>query len=279
MSHCEERFASNLEDYPTFTTERLRREFVIRNLFNADAINWTYSHYDRIMISGIQPQNKSLQLECADQLKADYFLQRREMGIFNVGGEGIVVADGNEIELSYKQAVYIGRGTQNVSFLSQNTDKPAKFYCLSTPAHQSCPIQKITKNNADILNLGSKAEANERCINKMLVSPVIETCQLQMGMTELVEGSVWNTMPPHTHSRRMEVYFYFEVKENQAVCHFMGPKNETRPLWLNNNEAAISPPWSIHCGVGTQNYTFIWGMAGENLDYDDMDKFTAAHLK
>lgn len=196
MTPCDERFASNLEDYRTFTTERLRREFVVNNLFQANTITWTYSHYDRIMIGSVEPRDKNVALECVDQQKADFFLQRREIGIFNVGGPGIVVANGSEIELAYKESVYLGRGTDNVSFVSQDANNPAKFYCLSTPAHATYPIQKITKQNAEQLNLGSKSEANERTINKMLVSPQIETCQLQMGMTELADGSVWNTMPP-----------------------------------------------------------------------------------
>lgn len=278
--HSDERFASNIEDYRTFTTERLRREFVVSNLFQADASpTWVYSHYDRIMIAGFFPRTKALELSCVDQLRADFFLQRRELGTFNVGGPGMVLVDGKEIELAYKESLYLGSGIKKVSFHSLDSSNPAKFYCLSTPAHKSCPVQKITREKATILELGSKAEANERCINKMLVSPLIETCQLQMGMTELAEGSVWNTMPPHTHSRRMEVYFYFEVEKDQAVCHFMGPKQETRALWLGNEEATISPPWSIHAGVGTRAYTFIWGMAGENLDYDDVDRFTAADIR
>ncbi len=193
------------------------------------------------------------------------------MGIINVGAKGIVEADGEKYELDFKEALYIGKETQNVSFTSSDKAHPAKFYINSAPAHHKFPTKKITKKEAEIVTLGSLENSNHRTINKLIVNSLVQTCQLQMGMTELKKGSVWNTMPAHTHDRRMEVYFYFEVPEGQSVCHFMGQPRESRHIWIKNEQAVISPQWSIHAGAGTSNYTFIWGMAGENLDYGDMD--------
>jgi 4-deoxy-L-threo-5-hexosulose-uronate ketol-isomerase len=225
------------------------------------------------------PITKKITLPNPENLKAAYFLERREIGIINVGGQGIVTADGITFELDYKEALYIGKGTKEVFFESLDPNKPSKFYLNSAPAHQSFPTKKVTKSDAEIVELGSVETANHRTINKLIVNSVVETCQVQMGMTELKPGSVWNTMPAHTHDRRMEVYFYFEIPENQSVCHFMGDPQETRHIWMQNNQAVISPNWSIHSGAGTSNYTFIWGMAGENLDYGDMDHCAINDLK
>ena len=214
---------------------------------------------------------KRQKLETIDPLKANFFLERREMGIINVGGNGSVTADGINYILGYKEALYLGRGTKEVSFSSEEISSPAKFYINSTPAHQAYPSRKVGRDEAEIVDLGTHETANARTIRKLIVNSILPTCQLQMGMTELKSGSVWNTMPAHVHDRRMEVYFYFEVPEDQAVCHFMGAPNETRHIWMANEQAVISPPWSIHAGSGTSNYIFIWGMAGENLDYGDMD--------
>lgn len=252
-------------------TATLRNNFLIAEVFRADAVQLTYTHYDRYIAGGAMPVTKVLALETIDPLKAAYFLERRELGIINIGGTGTVTADGTSYELQAKEALYLGKGTRDVSFASADAQNPAKFYLNSAPAHQAYPAQKVTRQQAEVVELGAVETANKRTINKLLIAGVIQTCQLQMGMTELQNGSVWNTMPAHTHDRRMEVYLYFDVPENQAVCHFMGEPQETRHLWLQNEQAVISPPWSVHAGAGTSNYTFIWGMAGENLDYSDMD--------
>ena len=225
------------------------------------------------------PVDKKLDLPNPNDLKANYFLERRELGIINVGGKAIVTADGEKFELDYKEALYIGKGTKEVSFESVDTAQPTKLYINSAPAHHIYPTKKVSKADAEIVELGTPETANHRIINKLLVNSVLPTCQLQMGMTELKSGSVWNTMPAHTHDRRMEAYFYFEVPQGQSVCHFMGQPQETRHIWMQNDQAVISPNWSIHSGAGTSNYTFIWGMAGENLDYGDMDHCAITELK
>lgn len=267
----EVRYASSPRDFKTFDTTRLREEFLIQNLMTPDAVNLVYSHYDRYIVGGAVPITTALKLETIDPLKAAYFLERRELGIINVGGSGSVLVDGKKYELAYKEALYVGRENKEIIFNSDEPANPAKFYLNSTLAHKVYPTRKISQNDAEIVELGSMETANARTIRKLIVNSVIETCQLQMGMTELKPGSVWNTMPAHVHDRRMEVYFYFEVPEDKAVCHFIGEPQETRHIWMENNEAVISPPWSIHSGSGTSNYIFIWGMAGENLDYGDMD--------
>lgn len=265
------RYASHPEDAKNYDTTRLRSEFLIETVFTADTINWVYSMYDRYMVGGALPVAQKLTLEVVDDLKAQYFLQRRELGIINVGGKGRVLVDGTAYELDYKEALYIGSGNKKVVFESVDASAPAMFYLNSAPAHKQLPTKKVTKNEAEVVMMGSLEGSNHRQINKMLVNSVVETCQMQMGMTELKPGSVWNTMPAHTHNRRMEAYFYFEVPQGQAVCHFMGQPDETRHIWMKNNQAVLSPSWSIHSAAGTSNYTFIWGMAGENLDYGDMD--------
>lgn len=267
----ESRYASSPTEVKGMNTDQLRQNFLIKNLFEADQFSWVLSFFDRYLTGGVMPVGGPLRLEAPDQLKAAYFLERRELGIINVGGAGRVVADGIAYDLEYKEALYIGQGTKEVQFISHDDDAPAKFYLNSTPATHGYPTKKVSRAEAEVVELGSPEKANYRTINKLLVNSVLPTCQLQMGMTELKTGSVWNTMPAHTHDRRMEVYFYFEVPNEQSVCHFMGQPQETRHIWMQNEQAVISPNWSIHSGAGTSNYTFIWGMAGENLDYGDMD--------
>lgn len=267
----EERFASHPDDVKKYDTQQLRQHFLIPQLMEEDTIHLVYSHYDRYIAGGAVPKNEALELTAIAPLKAAYFCERRELGIINVGAKGSVVVDGTEHSLDFKEALYIGKGVRQVIFKSDNINEPARFYLNSTPAHKELPTRRITLKDANVLQMGSQITSNERQINQLLISKVIETCQLQMGMTELRPGSVWNTMPAHTHSRRMEVYFYFNVPEGQAVCHFMGQPQETRHLWMANEQAVISPNWSIHAAAGTSNYIFIWGMAGENMDYTDMD--------
>lgn len=270
MTNYNSRYASSPNEVKRFDTQQLRNEFLIEDLMEVGKINLTYSHYDRYIAGSAVPL-QPLTLETIDPLKANYFLERREMGIINVGGDGIISVDGKEYGLGFKDALYIGKGSKVVIFKSNDSKKPAKFYINSAPAHTTYPIKKVSKAEANKIELGSLETSNHRTVNQMVIGGIVTTCQLQMGMTELKTGSVWNTMPAHVHDRRMEVYFYFDIPENHAVCHFMGQPNETRHIWMHNDQAVISPPWSIHCGSGTSSYTFIWGMAGENLDYGDMD--------
>jgi 4-deoxy-L-threo-5-hexosulose-uronate ketol-isomerase len=267
----EERYATHPEDARSYDTARLRKEYLISNVMTDDRICLTYSQYDRYIVGGAVPVNGSLTLEPIDPLKAVYFCERRELGIINVGGAGTISIDGTVYELGFKEALYVGRGSISVVFSSVDAASPARFYINSAPAHKEYPTTKVTLKDAEVVEMGTMAESNARKINKLLVNSVVQTCQLQMGMTELKPGSVWNTMPAHTHSRRMEAYFYFEVPQGQAICHFMGDPKETRHIWMQNEEAVLSPTWSIHSAAGTSNYTFIWGMAGENLNYGDMD--------
>lgn len=265
------RYASHPQDVKKYDTEELRNSFLIQDLFQQNEITLVYSMYDRLIVGGAMPVNKQLKLEATDELKAKEFLERREIGIINVGGEAEIVAFDTVYKLGYKEALYLGKGTVNVVFRSLESGKPAKLYFNSAPAHQTFPSRKITIPDGETVILGSLESSNHRAVNKLLVNSVLQTCQLQMGMTELKTGSVWNTMPVHTHNRRMEAYFYFEVPEKQGICHFMGEPDETRHIWMKNEEAVLSPSWSIHSAAGTSNYTFIWGMAGENIDYGDMD--------
>ncbi|WOZ80613.1 5-dehydro-4-deoxy-D-glucuronate isomerase [Segatella hominis] len=279
-TNYELRYASNPVDAKTYDTSRLRKDFLIETLFVADEVNMVYSMYDRMIVGGAMPVNEKLKLEAIEPLKAPYFTTRREIGIFNVGeGVGVVQVGEEVFELGLKEALYIGSGERDVFFESKDPASPAKFYFNSTTAHQSYPCKKVTKADAISVHMGSLEMSNERTINKMLVNQVLPTCQLQMGMTELATGSVWNTMPAHVHSRRMEAYFYFEVPESQAVCHLMGEPQETRHIWMKGNQAVLSPEWSIHSAAATHNYTFIWGMGGENLDYGDQDFYEITDLK
>ena len=278
-TNFESRYAVSPKEGKEMDTASLRSNFLIENLFEENQVNLTLSHFDRYIVGGAFPKSQKLAMPNPDNLKANYFLERRELGIINVGGKGIVTADGEQYEIDYKEALYLGKGTKEIFFETLDVNNPAKFYLNSAPAHHTFPSKKITKADAEIVELGSMETANHRIINKLIVNSVVETCQVQMGMTELKAGSVWNTMPAHTHDRRMEAYFYFEIPENQSVCHFMGEPQETRHIWMQNEQAVISPSWSIHSGAGTSNYSFIWGMAGENLDYGDMDHCTINDLK
>lgn len=273
------RYAAHPEDAKHYDTKRIRRDFLIESVFAADEVNMVYSMYDRMIVGGAMPVTEQLTLEAIDPLKSTDFTTRREIGIFNVGGEGYIKVGDETFELGYKEALYVGRGERNVIFCSKDGKAPAKFYFNSCTAHTAYPCRKVTKADAITTSMGEQATSNERNINKMIVSQVLPTCQLQMGMTELSIGSVWNTMPAHVHSRRMEAYFYFEVPENQAVCHFMGEVDETRHIWMKGEQAVLSPEWSIHCAAATHNYTFIWGMGGENLDYNDQDFSEITDLK
>ncbi len=267
----EVRYAASPREVKTMGTEELRDEFLVKDLLTADKVKMVYSHYDRYIVGGAMPVTSPLDLETIDPLKSSYFLERRELGAINVGGAGSISIDGEIFEVDFKEALYIGRGAKSVSFSSKDASNPAKFYLNSTPAHKYFPNKKVNREDAEVVELGSVETVNARTIRKLIVNSIVETCQLQMGMTEIKSGSAWNTMPAHVHDRRMEVYFYFEIPKDQAVCHFMGETDETRHIWMGDNDAVISPPWSIHSGAGTSNYTFIWGMAGENLDYGDMD--------
>lgn len=278
-TNYEIRYAAHPEDARHYDTARLRRDFLIERLFVEDEVNMVYSMYDRMVVGGAMPVNEVLPLEAIDPLKAPFFTTRREVGIYNIGGAGVVKVGDESFELGYKEALYIGRGDREVTFASMDAQKPALFYFNSTTAHCAYPCRKVTKADAVVARMGSLEMSNERNINKMLVNQVLPTCQLQMGMTELATGSVWNTMPAHVHSRRMEAYFYFELPEDQAVCHFMGEPQETRHIWMHNQQAVLSPEWSIHSAAATHNYTFIWGMGGENLDYGDQDFFDIRDLK
>ena len=272
------RYASSPQAVKQYDTTQLRDEFLIDDLMQPGKISFTYTHYDRYIVGSAVPTSE-LKLEPIDPLKADYFLERREMGIINVGAKGSVTVDGETFALNLKDALYIGRGAKEVVFKSDDANNPAKFYINSAPAHTSYPTKKLSLDEANKIELGSLETANHRTVNQMIIGGIITSCQLQMGMTELKTGSVWNTMPAHVHDRRMEIYYYLDIPEGQAVCHFMGQPNETRHIWMHNHQAVISPPWSIHCGSGTSNYTFIWGMAGENLDYGDMDVSKITDLK
>ncbi|MEQ8338164.1 MAG: 5-dehydro-4-deoxy-D-glucuronate isomerase [Cyclobacteriaceae bacterium] len=275
----EERFATNPTDFKSYDTARIRQDFLIDNLFQKDHIHLVYSHYDRYIVGGALPIGSTLKLETFDLLKADTFLERREMGVVNVGGDGEVSVDGKAFKISRKEALYIGQGSKDVTFKSLDKNNPAYFYLNSAPAHHAYPVKHITADKAETVNLGGLETSNERTINKLIVNSVVDICQMQMGLTALNTGSVWNTMPPHTHTRRMEAYFYFDVPEGQSVAHFMGTPEESRVLWVQNKQAILSPPWSMHMGAGTSNYSFIWGMAGENLDYGDMDVVQPTGLK
>ena len=278
-TNYEIRYAVHPEDFRHYDATRLRRNFLIERIFASDEVNMVYSMYDRMIVGGAMPVNEALKLETIDPLKARFFTDRREIGVFNVGGKGSVRVGDDVFELDFKEALYIGRGEREVFFSSVDSQQPARFYFNSATAHMTYPCRKVTRQDAIVAHMGSLDMSNERNINKMLVNQVLPTCQLQMGMTELATGSVWNTMPAHVHSRRMEAYFYFELPEDQAACHFMGEPQETRHIWLHNEQAVLSPEWSIHSAAATHNYTFIWGMGGENLDYGDQDFSKITDLK
>lgn len=274
-------------DVKEYDTERLRSSFLMEKVMTSDEINLTYSLYDRFIFGGAMPINKELVLNSIEPLKAPYFLFSRELGIINIGGDGIVTVNGKEYILRFKEALYVGRRNQKVTFRSKDASNPAKFYLNSATAHHSYKTQQITLDGrkgslkANSMAAGKMEDSNDRVINQLIVKNVLEEgpCQLQMGLTELKPGSVWNTMPAHTHSRRIEAYFYFNVKPGNMICHLMGEPQEERLMWLSNEQAVMSPEWSIHAAAGTSNYMFIWGMAGENLDYNDMDKIPYIEMR
>lgn len=276
------RYATGPNDMKYYTTERIREEYLIPEVFKADEVTYVYSHYDRIITGGAMPVDKVLALSAGDELRAEYFLQRRELGVINIGGAGRITVDGKVYEVPNADGMYIGRGREDIRFESVDTDNPAKFYFNSTPAHKeyrTVLIKREGEASEDVVivkdenkvELGSLEQSNHRVICKYILPGQVESCQLVMGMTSLKPGSVWNTMPCHTHDRRMEVYLYFNLPEDAYVMHYMGEPQETRHIIMRNEQAVISPSWSIHAGSGTQAYTFIWGMAGENQDFGDMD--------
>jgi 4-deoxy-L-threo-5-hexosulose-uronate ketol-isomerase len=256
----------------SFDTAKLRKEFLVQELFVPGEIKLIYSHIDRIVICGISPAAGELRLEVSREIfGADALLERRELGAVNVGGAGKIRVDGKEYQLGYKDALYVGMGSRDLRFSSEDVSNPAKFYCLSSTAHRGCPTTLIPRAKAKVVKLGADETSNRRVIYQLIHPDVVESCQLVMGFTELADGNVWNTMPAHTHERRMEVYFYFEIEGDNIVFHLMGEPGETRHIVVRNEEAIISPSWSIHSGVGTRSYTFIWGMVGENQTFTDMD--------
>jgi len=279
LSKMEVRNAANPKDVKNYDTDRLREEFHISKLFTKDNTRMVYSHIDRIITAGIMPVYQELKLEAGKELAAEYFLERREMGCINVGGKGIITIDGTEYEMNPRDGIYIGMGNKEITFKSIDTENPAKFYVSSCPAHKEYPIVKIDITKAKKVPCGSVEDCNKRVINQYIHPEVIKSCQLAMGLTQLEPGSNWNTMPSHTHDRRMEVYMYLDMDENDAVFHMMGEPNETRHIVMHNEEAVISPSWSIHSGVGTKNYSFIWAMCGENQEFTDMDHIETKDLR
>jgi len=274
------RYAVSPAEYSRMNMKELRQNFLLDSLFKPGEINLAYAHYDRIIVGGAlplvgkPPNSTPLPLDAADELAAAYFLERREMGVINIGGPGSIMADGAEYPMEKHDCLYIGRGTEEITFSSIDTESPACFYFVSAPAHRHCPTTHIPKSRAVRVALGAGETCNERVIYKYILPGAVESCQLVMGLTILAPGSVWNTMPCHTHERRMEAYLYFDVPPGQCVFHLMGPADETRHIVMKDRQAVLSPPWSIHSGAGTSNYSFIWGMLGENQDFDDMQAVT-----
>ena len=292
--NCTIQTAVHPDDFKHYDTGKIRERFVMEKVMEKDKINVTYTMYDRFVYGGAMPVEKELTLDTFEELKAEHFLDRHELGVVNVGGKGLVAVDGEKYELEFKEALYVGCGKKIVSFRSLDKAKPAKFYLNSAPAYKEFVTQRITSDQnckkpgytiGNCIKAGKMEESNDRVINQLVVYPVLSRvdgggcCQLQMGLTELKPGSVWNTMPQHTHSRRMEAYFYFNVPEGQAICHQMGEPQEQRLVWLRNEQAITAPEWSVHSAAGTSNYMFVWGMAGENLDYGDVDKVKVEEMK
>lgn len=273
------RFQNSPAETAKMSTAQLRENFLIQQIMQPGKIQLVYSHYDRLIVGGVVPTSSEIALPKEEELKANYFLERRELGIINVGGKGTVSADGVNYEIEKLECVYLGKGTQQVSFTSASATDPAQFYLLSAPAHHTYPNRKMSKAEAAPVNLGDFSTSNKRTIYKYIHNDGIESCQLVMGLTVLEQGCVWNSVPPHTHTRRMEAYFYFDLDEAHRVMHFMGEPQETRHIVVANHEAVLSAPWSMHFGVGTANYGFIWGMAGENKEFTDMDPVLIKDIK
>ena len=273
------RHPSNSQDAKHYTTERLREEYLIEKIFEADEDVFTYSHFDRIIAGGVMPVHKAVELTGSKEMAAQYFLERREMGCINIGGKGAITVDGQTYDLNQYDGLYVGMGAKEISLTSVDPENPAKFYINTCPAHKTYPTVKVDITKANKRPLGATETCNKRVINQYFHPAVMQSCQLCMGMTQLEPGSNWNSMPCHTHERRMEVYFYFDLKGDNIVFHMMGEPQETRHVVMHNEQAVISPSWSIHTGVGTSNYTFIWGMCGENQEFDDMDNISPLDLK
>ncbi|MDO9373485.1 MAG: 5-dehydro-4-deoxy-D-glucuronate isomerase [Ferruginibacter sp.] len=273
------RFQNSPKETASMHTDELRENFLCESLMQDDKVNLVYSHYDRVIVGGVKPVNQELALETHEELKAAFFLERREIGIINVGGKGIITAGDEQFTLDKLGCLYIAKGTEKVSFASADAGSPASFFLLSTPAHATHPTRMMTKEEAAPVALGAVATSNQRTIYKYIHLDGIKSCQLVMGLTVLQDGSVWNSVPPHTHTRRMEVYFYFDVPSEKRVFHFMGQPTETRHMVVANHQAIISPPWSVHYGCGSSNYAFIWAMAGENMTFTDMDQVPIAALR
>ncbi|BAK98350.1 4-deoxy-L-threo-5-hexosulose-uronate ketol-isomerase [Oscillibacter valericigenes Sjm18-20] len=277
------RYSANQRDVKRYTTEELRNEFLIENLYQPDQVTAVYSHVDRMVVLGILPVNKTVPIDQGIDVWANfgthYFLERREAGVFNLGGPGVIEADGVKYELGFEDCLYITKETRSVSFTSKDSGNPARFYLVSAPAHKVCKTAFISMKDANKRPCGAVETSNKRVINQFIHPCVLETCQLSMGLTQLEPGSVWNSMPAHTHERRMEVYTYFNIPEGNVVFHMMGQPQETRHLVMHNFDAVISPSWSLHCGCGTSNYTFIWAMGGENQAFDDMDNIDIPDMR
>ena len=267
------------EDFARYNTQQIRDKFLLEKLVEADAIIMAYTHYDRMMCGAVNPISKSITLPTYDQLKSEYFLERREMGVVSIGGRGSVSVDGEIFELEKLDVLYIGKGKKEIIFRSTHAEDAAKFILLSCPAHHEYSVQLMKPADATHAELGSAETANQRTINKYIHLDGLKSCQLVLGVTNFKPGSLWNTMPPHTHDRRMEIYFYFDLPENQRIIHFMGEATETRHMFIRNEEAIISPSWSIHSGVATSSYSFIWAMAGENMSFTDMDAIDITTLR
>ncbi len=266
-------------DFKNYTTQQIRDNFLVEQIEKKDTIELVYTHYDRMIAGLAKPVSKTLSLSTYENLKSAYFLERRELGVMNVGGDGVVTVDKKKYNINNRDCIYIGKGVKQVSFASRNAKKPALFYLLSAPAHQSFPTTVMTFEQATHLNLGSAATANVRTLSKYIHNDGIQSCQLVMGITQIKDGSVWNSVPPHTHDRRSEIYFYFDLAPENMIFHFMGEPQETRHMLVKNNEAIVSPSWSVHFGCGTGSYSFIWGMAGENKEFTDMDPAPVPSLK
>jgi 4-deoxy-L-threo-5-hexosulose-uronate ketol-isomerase len=274
-----QRYHNSQKEVKGMNTSELREQFLVDQLMVKGEIKFTYSHYDRVIVGGAVPLVGKLSLENFPMLRAEYFLERREMGVINVGGNGKIEVDGKTYDVNKKDCLYIGRGSKNIIFSSNKAGEPALFYILSTPAHKEYDTKLMKESDATPVTMGAAETSNHRTIYKYIFADGLQSCQLVMGLTILNTGSVWNTMPAHVHDRRMEAYFYFDLADDQTIFHFMGEPQETRHITIHNNEAVISPPWSIHSGCGTSNYSFIWGMGGENQDYGDMDLVKITDLK
>ena len=277
--HLQVRHATNPSDFKGYDTHRIREEFLVEKLFVPDQLHFVYSHYDRLIVGGVKPVGQIHKLPVYEELKADYFLERREIGIINIGGDGFVIVGEELFTLQKRDCLYVGRGNKQVSFKSLDPENPALFVLLSTPAHRDVPTAMMKAADAQPAEMGSQQTANVRTIYKYIHANGLESCQLVMGLTVLQNGSNWNTMPPHTHDRRSEVYVYFDLEDEQRVFHLMGTPTETRHLVVANCQAVLSPPWSIHAGVGTTSYSFIWAMAGENHTFADMDALIVKDLR